>query len=536
MSKTGDWKMRSKFAGTLIFTLLAGSAFAKDPAPAPGNKPPRFAQLPPPKTVNECLEQWRSRIADPRPNGKYGLPPDQMCQNSMQITADQGRCKKIYEAVIEAYNNAAGSVKMVCELVPQAAAAKCDGQGNCVGGTAEFRKKYAENLEIHYGYVDELVKKMDEMGKLGLEVSEQYAADLREFKAAPDPTQPSDKARGHGGATAAEALRNHAGQDAESILNLIQKARQYSTITQNEVDRMKSPYVFEQLQASATAFDQKRDLQEYAESLRNQQREAASQAVRLEQQSSNMNSLTQASTLPALGALGALPSPGSVTGSAENSAAYPVAQLSGSTPPPLTEVDASNQAGTPRARSVRAPIAAASAANQLAGATKVGGVVVAEGALASAPGAAAALNSTTASMPGGSSLREELRNKLARNSRSFRGMGGAEGATLSTGKEGRSAAARAEAANEVLAETGSQFESAPIEAAMMKNSETEGAVKDMVNSFQNSLGDRSPASNDTESGNEILTSESPSLFLRLKEVHVRCVKRGCVGRVTKGAI
>jgi len=527
MRVTGGWMSKKNLSAVLLAAALPALAGATG---TPAVTPPYVAA----RTERECMDQWRRWIPDPRPRAgtDEGLPPEKMCENSSQLPADGGRCKEIYEAILAAYSNAESSVQKVCALVPKAYAAQCDSQGKCLRGTAEFQQEYATNLSIHEKYVTQLIEEMDRMAKLGLETTEQYANDLKEFKASPDKTQATEKARRHGSGTIADAIEKHDGQDAESVLALLQKVRNSSTITDQELDRVRSPYVFEQLQASATAFDQKRDLEEYARSLRSQQREAQSHATKIGQQSTNMNSMSQSSTPSGLN----IPSAASAVASGPvGSTGYPVPQFSGGSAYP--EGIEAKLASGPKARASSETASRGSTGNLLdlsIGAGKASAVAAIAPAGSTAGSSAGEVNVSNASVPVKGSLRDELRARLARQ-RAATGAGKDDGASVGSDKEKAIAAGKKEAAEkEVLAASGEQFDNSRI-PAMLLNSENEGAVKDLVNDFERSMsGDRSPASIDAQGGNEILTSESPSLFLRLKEVHERCLKRGCVAKVAKG--
>jgi hypothetical protein len=499
----------------------------------------RSLQRNPPKTTAECMSQWRGLMADPRPDSKgNGLPPDKMCENSRRLPADEGKCKMIYEEVLKAYTEAERSVKTLCDLVPQAYAARCDGQGTCQSGPSAFHEKYASALQTHNDNVRSLITKMDEMAHVGLNQSEKFANDLKELKGAMDPRLNTETARRHGGATVTDALRNHSGQDAEAVLRILQRARETSTISQSEIERsIKSPYIFESMQASAVALDQKRDLEQYSQSLAQQRTEAARVAATTQARSTDMSSVNGSgnginlpSGMPAIPMAAAPAASGGDISVPSGSAYTPGAYASAGgieAPAPGGGLRNSLAAG----RVYGAGVGATSVGTSGTGSGSAGGVVASLAAETIGAGTAASSSpqTTAASRPGGS-LRDSLRARLAARNGGGIGEGG-EGAIASAGRRGGYATGPDGKPLVGAAELDPNDPNAGRMPPMaMQNSETEDAVKALVSDFENSMGGgagRSPAS-ESDISNAILASDTPSLFLRLKEVHVRCVKRGCV--------
>ena len=497
----------------------------------------RSLQRTPPRTTAECMSQWRGLMADPRPDNKgNGLPPDKMCENSRRLPADEGKCKMIYEEVLKAYSEAERSVKSLCDLVPQAYAARCDGQGGCQQGTAAFQEKYAAALQTHNDNVRSLITKMDEMANVGMNQSEQLANDIKELKGAMDPRLNTETARRNGGSTVTEALRNHSGQDAEAVLRILQRARETSTISQSEIERsIKSPYIFESMQASAVALDQKRDLEQYSQSLAQQRTEATRVASTTQARSTDMSSVNGSgnginlpSGMPAIPMAAAPAASGGDISVPSGSAYTPGAYASASgieAPSPGGGVKNSLSTGMVYG----AGMGATNVASSGTGSGSTGAVVASLPTDPAGNGTAASTspNTTAASKPGGS-LRDSLRARLAARNGGIIGEG-AEGAIASAGRRGGYATGPDGKPLVGAAELDSNDPNAGRMPPMaMQNSETEDAVKALVSDFESSLGGgRSPAS-EADVSNAILASDTPSLFLRLKEVHVRCVKRGCV--------
>lgn len=543
MRGTGGWGMQRKTAlmAITIYFLGAAAAFATG-AGGGATDSARRASRPAPRTTAECMSQWRSLMADPRPDRHgNGLPPDDMCQNSRRLPADEGRCKKIYVEVINAYTEAETSVKKLCNLVPRAYAAQCDNQGDCLRATTAFQREYSAAIREHNENVRNLINRMDESAKLGMDASEQFAHDLKELKASTDMTISTETARRHGGSTIADALRNHSGQDAETVLRILQRARETSTISQQEIEQsIASPYVFESLQASAAALDQKRDLEEYSKSLSEQGAAVSRMAetgggrgVSMSSVNGSGESSILPSGLPALQL--AAPALGTTGGDVTAPAsAYP----STSATAYVDDAEAPSARRTPAARNQLGKGVSGTEVSATGKGVGVDGALVAATDSPSADGTAASSAGPTAG-PGrtGPSIRDTLKARLARRAAALgEGVSGEDGARAGNragyaiGPDGRPLIGGATLDPD-------DPNAGRMPPMTMQNSETEDAVKALVNSFENSLGGgRSPAS-EIDGGNEILARDTPSLFLRLKEVHVRCVKRGCVTQVQgKGKI
>ncbi len=495
---------------------------------APKSAPPA------PRTTEECMNQWRSLMSDPRPDNKgNGLPPDEMCQNSKKLPADEGRCKKIIEEVLKAYTDAETSVKSLCALVPRAYESRCNNQGDCQAGTSEFQKEYAAAIDRHNKNVRSLITRMDEMAKLGLNTSEQFAHDLQEMKSSIDFRMNTETSRRHGGATIADALRNHSGQDVETVMRILDHARKTSEISQAEIEQtIKSPYIFETLQASAVALDQKRDLEAYSRNLAQQSAEAQRISAVAQSSTNDMNSIngsTDGITLPS--SLPGMPtaSPGAVAGGL----AIPAYQA-GAFPSENEIAAPGTRAGNALAstRTYGEGVGALGAGTSLKRNASDGATVAQAKADSANDGSAASSNAPGTAKPK-ESLREALRLRMAKRGSASGDDFGAEATSGSKRKGGYALGPDGKplvGASELDPNDPNAGRMPPM---MMQNSETEGAVRAMVDDFERSLGGgRGPASV-SDVANDILPSNTPSLFLRLKEVHVRCVKRGCVGQ-TRG--
>jgi hypothetical protein len=246
---------------------------------------------------------------------------------------------------------------------------------------------------------------------------------------------------------------------------------------------------------------------------------------------SSINDVPSSVSLPPMaGAPAAMNAPDSM-------AAYaPAPSLPGAAPDSQYEIHNGSTRPTSAFRSASA--GAVGSANQLSPSTSAAD---ARAKLAeTATAGDGTVNLTGASSPRAASLRDTLRNRMGRAgaSASTSASDGGGGTALSTAavKDRKTARATGGSVEAGLHEEFSA-ESGRMPPMAMQNSETASAVRELVDDFERSLGaDRSPASVQAQDADVILSSESPSLFLRLREVHERCLKRACVITSGKGKI
>jgi hypothetical protein len=518
------------------------------------------------KTVDEQLESFGVKPNDPCPEQDLYDAQERKCSTNLDKLRDID--KELRAIMKEKCENAAEIEKL--------AAGNNGQQKDSQDGSSDVYKKGKNINDREFTKLGELKGQVKKMRAFYAEIAEgakQIQQKVNE-RASGDPTgkdEHTDKLR-EAGSHRGEAPSNN--QQAKSffkdalgnVANLVSKARS-SGISRSEAEQIKTPLTAEPLKIAAATTDWEKQI------------EARQKVVQSQGMLYQQNNATTTGRSSGLGDANkdstggqAASSSGSGSGSGGSDAAGSMGQAA------QAMQAASGLAGAAGGGGASSSAADSGAGGYSSGAYDTGGsyspgATAAEtstgGALSNTKGGQSSLKNkdgvgkidnleslvktdgktgtgiTGSSSTKGSSLREALRERLNQSIGESQSGGGTTGASMAEGGGGGtgSSASSGAVTPDLLPASTSVASDNPLEASTgsvggdlgntdfsLAGSETDAAVKGMLKDFgvgEDLAGDRGPAS-EQQLAPEILASDSPSLFMRTRDVHQRSLKKGLV--------
>lgn len=550
----------------LFLFLAAGAGIGATPA---------FAD------VNSCVQTNSKFIKTIDEQLKsFGVDPRDPCPEQKMYDRAQNNCEKNLSQLREIDGRLRGIMKEKCqnaEEITKAAAANSGKQDDSMNKASDVNKRGADINKREYETLGQLSQKVKEMRKFYAELA-QGAKEIQEKvtdKASQDPQgkdEHTDRLRDAGSHRGSAPVNNEQAKNffkdsLGTVASMVSKARD-GGISKADVDQIKTPLTAEPLKIAAAADDWDKQIQARQKVVQSQGSLYGENKNTTNERSGNLGDSNKNQTggqaassngsgsgsggdgaganmgqaAQAMQAASGLAGGGSGSGSGGSSGGTgeygSYADNSGSGNSYGSTAGGAGGSAGPNSYSSKTGQSngtGGDGTNKIANLDNIvkgdgkNGDVVTTGASAS-PGK-------------GSSLRDAMRERLSQYS-SGGGSGGSSGATEGGGSGGTGANASSGAVpTGLLPATASVASDNPLEASSgsvggdlgntdfsLAGSDTDAAVKGMLKDF--GLGDgeggRGPASEAEHQAPEILASDSPSLFMRTRETHLRSLKKGLV--------
>lgn len=499
-----------------------------------------------PTSTKDCIENPKSQPAIPNPN-LTEEKIDEACYTNESAPLDQGICRKTLTATQKSYDTYVKKLKTACQMVDEYNRYDtCIKQQTCLTKFTQLNKKTAGLIDGMLNQLKDLIGKLEEAKKasknkineIGQSVAmiEPEATRLQTAAGMIQNAQANanDAAAKLGGvadsgmSTVESAYYNqNNGMKAADILKLA--AATQSGISESSLESTQSPLVGEQLYAAYVAEVTQKNFE--------------IELQRLGAQKSQLLGNAESST-DSQQKLGAIDPNAKVSGASPESAAAAPKAAGGFNPNGLAALSglgaiADNQpATTPGNYYIPARLASTEAFSDAISSSDKAAALAAENKKAQieakVPGSTeknlplAKGSSGKSKMPGGKAA-AGLANQAANSEGSIASPTGEK--NIETDKQKNSKAPKEKTKENLL----SSFENTDLSRGLeLAGSETDsfidGVVKDLEDK-EKSSSTRDPASERISGAHDIGAENGPSLFIRMRHVYEKCIKKSCVSKV-----
>jgi hypothetical protein len=501
-----------------------------------------------PTNEADCLKSYELPIGD-----ISLMTPENSCQENEKLPIDNGRCHAVYTKLQEVYRNAQNRLKQHCAEAPKLLenynnCANNTASANCTQQQTNLQDQAKTFVDEHRANIQMLQTELDNAHKQGVDAAKQIAENIKDLEQVPveKRNEESVAAADAGAKSTNQAIHQvHSGQKAAELIQIIEQVRNASSISGDDVGRVDSLPAMEVLTGAQMAKDLKADLSEFDRKLAQQQSDlkGASQKTgnSVERHATLTDNTTKAdaagATAVAANSAGAAASSmagaGGAAANAFGSAAGGATGYSGYGSSE-SEYEYNNSVSNAASGNLVASKSGKNGTAKVATATSLEGKKVAnlEGTQTS---------TGTSKLPGDrSALRDRLKQRLNAGSEGESANGetsqaktgtkiGADGKPIANSTRKLGAGANLSSEELSLLTPGTRLGN---QGFSLQGSETDASVQELVRDFEGHLeGEgRGLASEQKNSTNfdDIGSENGADLFLRMKDVFERCLKRGCV--------